>query len=143
MASLNKVQLIGNLGKDPEIRHTAENRSVANFTLATTRRYTDRNKNKVESTEWHNIVVWGKLAEIAEKYLKKGKQIYVEGRLQTRNWDDDSGNKHYMTEVVAENFLMLGSKKDQSEGAGYQGAEEPAGATASETGGNEEDDLPF
>ena len=110
MSSVNKVILIGNLGKDPEIRYTAENTPVANFSLATKEFYKDKNGNRQEVTEWHNIVAWRGLAEIAEKYLKKGKQVYVEGKIRSRNWDDKDGNKRYTTEIVADNFLMLGKK---------------------------------
>lgn len=112
MSSVNKVILVGRLGKDPEVRYIGENTAVANFSLATSETYKNRNGDKIESTEWHNVVVWRKLAEIAEKYLTKGKLIYVEGKLRTRSWDDKDGNKRYTTEVIADNFTMLGSKSD-------------------------------
>lgn len=112
MSSVNKVILVGRLGKDPEVRYIGENTAVANFSLATSETYKNRNGDKVETTEWHNIVVWRKLAEIAEKYLTKGKLIYVEGKLRTRNWDDKEGNKRYTTEVIADNFTMLGPRSD-------------------------------
>ena len=117
MASLNKVQLIGNLGKDPEVRKTPAGQTVASFSLACTEKYNDRNGQKQEKTEWVNLVVWGRSAEIAQQYLKKGAQIYVDGRLQTTSWDDaTSGQKRYKTEVVVNNFLMLGGKSGGSMG---------------------------
>ena len=107
MSSVNKVILIGNLGKDPEVK-TVGSDKVANFTLATNESYKDKEGNKVEQTEWHNIVMWRKLAELAEKYLTKGSQIYLEGKLKTRSWEDKDGNKKYMTEVQAFNMTFLG-----------------------------------
>ena len=163
MGSLNKVMLIGNLGKDPEVRAIPSGAKVANFSIATTESYTDKNTNqKVEKTEWHNIVMWRGLAEVAEKYLKKGSQVYIEGRLQTRSWDDQNGQKRYTTEVVADQMVMLGraggGRSEGGEGGGYQRSE-PAmntrsqGAPGGQTGGGysapaslppqAEDDLPF
>ena len=112
MASKNLVILIGNLGKDPELRYTASGTAVCNFSLATTENYKDRDGNKQEKTEWHNIVIWRQLAEIAGKYLTKGKQIYVEGKIQTRSYDDRDGNKRYVTEIVVDQMQMLGPKSD-------------------------------
>jgi single-strand DNA-binding protein len=123
MASLNKVMLIGNLGKDPEVRAIPSGVKVANFSIATSENYTGKDGNKVEKTEWHNIVMWRGLAEVAEKYLKKGSQIFVEGRLQTRSWDDQSGQKKYMTEIVADNMVMLGGRRDGGSGGFGGGAE--------------------
>lgn len=148
MGSLNKVMLIGNLGKDPEIRAIPSGVKVANFSIATTERYTDKNGQKVDKTEWHNIVMWRGLAEVAEKYLKKGKQIFVEGRLQTRSWDDQTGQKKYMTEIVADNMVMLGSPRDSGGEAseGYMRNENaPPRETPSGSGlpPAPEDDLPF
>lgn len=117
MGSLNKVMLIGNLGKDPEVRAIPSGAKVANFSIATTENYNDKNGQRVEKTEWHNIVMWRGLAEVAEKYLKKGSQIYVEGRLQTRSWDDQNGQKKYMTEIVADNMVMLGRPGGNRDGA--------------------------
>jgi len=114
MASLNKIMLIGNLGKDPEIRVTASGQTVANFSLATKEQFKNKSGEREERTEWHNIVVWGKLAEIARDYLHKGKQVYIEGRLQTRKWQDKNGQDRYTTEVVAELMQMLGNKGDGS-----------------------------
>lgn len=109
MASLNKVQLIGNLGKDPELKYTPNGTAVCSFSIATTRTYTDKDGNKQDKTEWHNIKVWQKQAEIAAEYLRKGKQVYIEGRLETRSWEQD-GQKKYATDIIAERFLMLGTK---------------------------------
>ena len=108
MASINKVILIGNLGADPELRHTATGTTVANFSLATKEAWTGKDGNKEERTEWHRIVAWGRLGEICGEYLAKGKQVYVEGKLQTRSWEDRDGNKRYNTEVLAQTMQMLG-----------------------------------
>jgi len=108
MAGLNKVMLIGNLGRDPEIRSTPSGTQVANFTLATTENFTDRSGNRTSRTEWHRIVAWGRLAEICGQYLRKGKQVYIEGRIQTRQWEDQQGQRRTTTEIVATNMIMLG-----------------------------------
>jgi single-strand DNA-binding protein len=108
MAGVNKVILIGNLGADPEVRTIESGAKVANFSIATTERYKDKSGNPVDKTEWHNIVMWRGLAEIAEKWLKKGSQVFVEGKLRTRSWDDQNGNKRYTTEIMADNMTMLG-----------------------------------
>ncbi len=108
---LNKVMLIGHLGNDPELRTTASGQSVVNFTIATNENFKDSSGNLQEKTEWHRLVAWGKLAEICNQYLKKGRQVYVEGRLQTRSWDDTkSGEKKYTTEIVCSDMQMLGSQ---------------------------------
>jgi len=112
--SINKVMLIGRLGKDPEMRFTPSGKAVTNFTMATNEVWSDQNGEKQERTEWHRIVTWGKLAENCAKLLSKGKQVYVEGRLQTRQWDDKEGKKRYTTEVVAQSVQFLGSKGDSS-----------------------------
>lgn len=109
---INKVMLIGRLGKDPELRAFEGNKKVANFTLATNERYTDKSGNKQDITDWHNLAVWGVQADIAEKYLKKGMLVYIEGRLKSRSWEDKDGVKKYTTEVVVDNFKMLESRKD-------------------------------
>jgi single-strand DNA-binding protein len=154
---VNKVILIGNLGRDPEVRSTPSGQPVASFSLATSRKWKDKTGNRQEETEWHNIVVWGKQAEIAGQYLKKGKQIYLEGRLQTRSWDDkQSGEKKYRTEVVCDNFQMLGSRGDmEGGGGGYSGggSYEGGGSGGSSGGGAssgggyggepDDDDIPF
>jgi single-strand DNA-binding protein len=134
MAGVNKVILIGNLGKDPEVRHLEGGAAVANFPLATTETFKDKNGNRQEQTEWHNIVVWRGLAEVAEKYLKKGMTIYLEGKLRTRSWDDKEGNKRYTTEVVGDSFTML-SKRDNAS----QTPSEDNSSSTPKTG----DDLPF
>lgn len=112
MAGVNKVILLGNLGKDPEIRHLENGRAVTNFTLATSETYKNKEGNRVTNTEWHNVVLWTPLAEIAEKYLKKGSQVYVEGKLTTRTYDDKDGNKRYVTEVVGREMTLLGGRPD-------------------------------
>ncbi len=112
MAGVNKVILIGNLGKDPVVRHLESGVAVANFSIATNEPYKSKDGNKVEHTEWHNIVLWRGLAEISEKYLKKGDKVYIEGRLRTRQWDDKDGIKRYSTEILADNMNMLGEKRD-------------------------------
>jgi single-strand DNA-binding protein len=121
MAGLNKVMLIGRLGRDPEIRYSQQGLAVVNFSLATSEQWTDKNTgDRQEKTEWHRIVVFGKQAEICEKYLSKGSQVYIEGRLQTRNYEKD-GQTHYITEIVVANFQFLDSKQDtQGTGGGYQ-----------------------
>ena len=108
MGSVNKVILVGNLGRDAELRYTPGGAAVATLNLATTEVWNDRNQQKQEKTEWHRVVVWGKQAESLQEYLTKGKQIYVEGRLQTRQWDDKDGNKKYTTEIKADRITLLG-----------------------------------
>jgi single-strand DNA-binding protein len=110
MAGVNKAILIGNLGADPEIRYTAGGSAVANFRIATTESWNDREGQRQERTEWHRIVAWGKLAELCGEYLSKGRQVYIEGKIQTRQWDDRDGNKRYTTEVVAQNLTFLGTR---------------------------------
>lgn len=112
MASLNKVILIGNLGKDPEVRVTTSGQTMANFSLATKERFKNKNGEREERTEWHSIIVWGRIAEIARDFLHKGKQVYIEGRLQTRKWEDKNGNVRYTTEIAVDTLQMLGSKGD-------------------------------
>src|SRR5499427_7801843 len=108
MGSVNKAILVGNLGRDAEMRFTAGGTPVATVSLATTERFTDREGEKREDTQWHRIVIWGKTAESLQEYLTKGKQIYVEGRIQTREWDDKDGNKRYTTEIKADRITLLG-----------------------------------
>jgi single-strand DNA-binding protein len=127
MASVNRVFLIGNVGRDPEVRYTQNGTAVANFSLATTDTWGGRDGGeRQERTEWHNIVVWAKQAEIAGQYIRKGKQLFVEGRLQTRDWVDPQGVKHYKTEIVCRNFQMLG-RRDDAPAADYgsRGASQP------------------
>ncbi len=142
MASLNKVMLIGNLGKDPEVRYTASGTAVAGFSLATSERFKGKNGEWEDRTEWHNITLWGRLAEIAGEYLAKGKTVYIEGRLQTRKWQDRDGKDRYTTEIVGEKMQMLSGK---GEGGGR-----PAGSRAEsqepsyeEPAFNPDDDIPF
>lgn len=126
MSGVNKVILIGRLGRDPEMRFTKSGDGVCNFSMATSETWTDKSGEKQEKTEWHNIVIWGKLAEIATEYLSKGKQVYIEGRLQTREWDDKDGNKRSTTEIVANNMTMLGGgeTKEQQPGPNSQSMRE-------------------
>ncbi|MDP4588116.1 MAG: single-stranded DNA-binding protein [Flavobacteriales bacterium] len=115
MAGINKVILVGNLGKDPEVRYLENGTAVCSFPLATSETYTDRNSGeKKTQTEWHNVVLWRKLAEIGEKYLKKGSQVYIEGKMRTRSWEDQSGQKKYTTEVIGDIMQLLGRPNEQS-----------------------------
>jgi len=148
MAGVNKVILVGNLGKDPEIRTLDNGRSVASFSVATTESYKDKNGQKVDNTEWHNIVMWSPLAEIAQKYLKKGSQVYLEGKLSTRSWDDKEGNKRYTTEVVVREMTLLGTPGGGTRGdsgdPGPSAASAPQMSAPQMGGGSaESDDLPF
>lgn len=141
--SLNKVMLIGNLGKDPELRYTTSGVAVASFTLATNESWKDQDGNTQERTEWHNIVAWRKLAEICGEWLKKGNKVYIEGRIQTRSYDDkNTGQKRYITEIVADDMIMLGSV-----GGGRAAADTGAASQASpvepQAPASPEDDLPF
>ena len=124
--SVNKVILVGRLGKDPETRYTSGGQAVCNFSLATDETFKDKSGERQKRTEWHRIVVWSKLAEIAQQYLKKGSQIYLEGRIQSREWTDKENQKRTSYEIVATNFRMLGSKSDSS-GSGYRSSSPAAG----------------
>ena len=115
--SINKVILVGNVGKDPEIRHLDTGVAVANFPLATSENYVAKNGDKVSTTEWHNIVVWRGLADVAEKYVTKGRQLYIEGRIRTRSYDDKDGNKCYITEIYGDVMQLLGSRDNQQNAA--------------------------
>jgi len=156
--SVNKVILVGNLGKDPELRYTPSGAAVATFSVATTDRFKDKDGN--QKTEWHNIVAWRQLAEICGKYLHKGKQVYIEGRIQTRSYDDRDGNKRYITEIVADQMQMLGRAGDEGGGGSYGGGQQSSyggsQAKSSEGGGqqsyggaqqeppfNMDDEIPF
>ena len=110
--ALNKVLLIGNVGKDPEVRHLQGGASVATITLATSERYRDRNGEMREQTEWHTVIAWRQLADLAENYIRKGSQIYVEGRIRSRSWDDQNGQKRYVTEIQADTIQLLGRRND-------------------------------
>ncbi len=130
MASINKVILIGNLGRDPEVRYTPSGAAVCNVSVATTRNWKDKSSgDKVEETEWHRVVFYDRLAEIAGEYLKKGRPVYVEGRLKTRKWQDKDGKDNYTTEIVAEQMQLLGGREGGGGGGGYGGGQ----------GGNPED----
>ncbi len=142
MASLNKVMLIGNLGKDPEVRFTASGQAVASFSLATSEKFKGKSGEWEERTEWHNITLWGKLAEIAGEYLSKGKTIYVEGRLQTRKWQDKSGNDRYTTDIVGDKMQMLSAKGERSGGGDTSPAPKTGGASYEEPP-FQDDDIPF
>ncbi|HEX4986279.1 MAG TPA: single-stranded DNA-binding protein [Burkholderiales bacterium] len=153
MASVNKVILIGNLGRDPEVRYLPSGDAVANVTLATTETWKDKSGEKQEQTEWHRVAMFGKTAEIAGEYLKKGSQVYIEGRLQTRKWTDKEGQERYTTEIRADRMQMLGSRSGGSERMAAQDDDAPARsappakkpATASKGGNFDdlEDDIPF
>ena len=148
-SGVNKVILVGNLGRDPEVRYTPGGQAVANFTIATNEAWTDKSGQKQERTEWHRIVVWGKQAELCGEYLTKGRQVYVEGRLQTREWTNKEGAKQYTTEVVANQVVFLsGGERGQGRGASRGGAPtEDFGPPPSmdDSGGAKpaEDDIPF
>ena len=145
--SVNKVILIGNLGKDPEVRHLENGAAVANFSIATSENYKDRKTGeKVSQTEWHNIVAWRGLAEIAEKYLKKGAKVYIEGKLKTRTWQDKDGNNRYSTEVITDNLTMLGSTVDSMASSIQEKPIENESKLPAEkefSSPDENDDLPF
>jgi len=149
--SINKVILIGNLGKDPEVRHLESGVAVCNFSIATGETYKDKNSGeKVTHTEWHNIVLWRGLAEVAEKYLKKGAKIYIEGKLRTRSWQDQEGNTRYTTEILGDNMTMLGKTVESNSlpplpsqpAAVNKKNEESLGGEFSKPE-SENDDLPF
>jgi single-strand DNA-binding protein len=149
---INKVMLIGNVGRDPEVRYLDSGVVVAKFPLATSETYTNKNGDRVTNTEWHNIVLWRKLAEVAEKYVKKGHPLFIEGKIRSRSYDDKDGNKRYITEIVADNMQMLGRKGDDSSETGpssdvqkEQGKEDISegmdmDSLSPDTG---DDDLPF
>ena len=158
MATVNKVILIGNLGRDPETRYMPDGGAITNISIATTDKWKDKAGEMQEKTEWHRVAFFGKLAEIAGEYLKKGSQVYVEGRLQTRKWQDKEGQDKYTTEVVANVMQMLGSRQGQGQGGGdreaggeraerAQGAQGAAAKPAAKAGGGKfddfEDDIPF
>ncbi len=144
--SINKVILIGNLGKDPEVRHLENGACVANFSIATSENYKDRKTGeKVSQTEWHNIVVWRGLAEITEKYLKKGDKVYIEGKLKTRSWKDQEGNNRYTTEIIADNLTMLGKSQETKIVANDSVTSNDKSIHSNDdfSGPDESDDLPF
>jgi single-strand DNA-binding protein len=141
--SVNKVILVGNVGRDPETRHLDKGVSVSRFSLATTENYTSKTGEKVSNTEWHNIVAWRGLAEVVEKYVKKGSQLYIEGRLRTNSYEKD-GVKHYATEINAVTLQLLGKREGQAEGSGQpMQTEQVQSVNEPDFSQPEEDDLPF
>ena len=150
MAIVNKVILIGNLGADPEVRFTGSGQAVASFNIATSERWKDQSGNPQERTEWHRIVVWGKQAELCKEYLSKGRTVYIEGRLQTRDWTDKEGHKRYTTEVVSQRVQFLGGGSQGGAGRASAGS---SGSGSGGSGGGEtgmpgfdsppDDDIPF
>ena len=135
--SVNKAILLGNLGKDPELKYTPSGKAVCNFSMATVERWQAHDGQKQENTTWHNIVAWGKQAEVIKEYLSKGKQVYIEGRIQNRSYDDKDGNKKYISEVVLQNFSFVGNKGDnQSDSGGQSQSQEEAQS-------GHDDDLPW
>lgn len=151
--SINKAILVGNVGNDPEVRYLDSGTPVANFRLATSENYTNKNGERVSQTEWHSIVVWRGLAEVVEKYVKKGSQLYIEGRIRTRSWDDRDGNKRYTTEIVADNLQMLGKRGEGNEAnpapqaaaqnQAQPGSQQPQQPHESPAADPADDDLPF
>jgi len=137
---INKVILVGNVGKDPEIKHLDKGVSVARFSLATSETYKDKDNKKVTNTEWHNIVLWRGLAEVAEKYVKKGSPLYIEGKIRSRSWDDKDRKKHYATEIVADTMQLLGSKQSSDDNVPVTEDIQNEGNHSIQS---EEDDLPF
>lgn len=153
MAGVNKAILVGNLGRDPELRYTQNGQAVVNFTLATSENWTDKSGERVERTEWHRIVVWGKTGEMCAQYLSKGRTVYVEGRIQTREWEDKDGNKRYTTEINAQTVNFIGPRTGG--GGGEPGAGDSGGGSrgggpsgggsgpAGDSGPPMDDDIPF
>ena len=150
MAGVNKAILVGNLGRDPELRQTPNGQSVVNFTLATSENWTDKSGERQERTEWHRIVAWGRTAEMCNQYLSKGRTVYVEGRIQTREWEDKDGNKRYTTEVNAQTVNFIGPRTDGGGGStSYPGRDEnqassaPANNPPMDSAPPVDDDIPF
>lgn len=145
--SVNKAILVGNVGNDPEVKYLEGGTAVARFSLATTEVYKNRSGERVSQTEWHNVVVWRQLAEFTEKYISKGRQLYVEGKITNRTWEDKDGNKRYTTEIVANSIQLLGRKPDEesdSAGSGSErSSEKPVETSQVEEPELEDDDLPF
>lgn len=149
MAGVNKVILVGHLGKDPEVKQISPNQTVCQFSIATSENWIDKSGQKQERTEWHRIVVWGKIAEICGKYLAKGRQVYIEGRLQTRSWEDQQGQKKYTTEIIANTVQFLGSnsaeRSQASAGTSFGGGASQFGPTdfGPEPSFDSNDEIPF
>ncbi len=155
--SLNKVMLLGNLGRDPEVRYTASGKAVATFTVATSSRWKDQDGNDQERTEWHRVVAWGRLGEVCGDYLSKGKQVFVEGRIQTREWEDQDGNKRTTVEIIANDLIMLGGGGFSEDRRSDESQKRPGGAPSGRGSGAPpkrsedrvrgsappEDDIPF
>ncbi len=141
MASVNKAIIIGNLGSDPELRYTAGGQAVANFSVATTEKWRDKEGQNQENTEWHRVVLWARQAEVAKEYLKKGSSVYIEGRIQTRSYEDKDGNKRYTTEIVGQRMQFLGGRSGGGGGVD-NGPSEPPPAPPGNID-SEDDDLPF
>lgn len=137
---VNVAHLIGNVGKDPEVRTTASGQQIASFSLATSQRWKDREGNKQEKTEWHNVVAWGKLADIVARFVTKGSKLYIQGRIETQSWDDkESGQKRYKTQIVADQMTMLGDRKSGDSGERASGAEPGDGGGYA----GDDSDIPF
>lgn len=144
MRGVNKVILIGNLGKDPEVRYTSSGQAVANFPIATTEVSTNKEGNKQEYTEWHRIVAWGRLAEICGEYLTKGKPVYIEGTIRTRSWEDKTGNTRWTTEIIARNMQMLGSAGDSPSQSNYNDDQQaPSDFSLDDNSIDSDEDIPF
>ena len=143
MNSLNKAQIIGNLTRDPELKQTTGGQSVCTLGVATNRYWTDSSGQKREEAEFHNVVCWGKLAEICAEYLKKGMRVFFEGRLQTRHWDDESGVRHYRTEIVANDMIILSSRGGNSSNTEMEDREEASDKNTGEEDDISPEDLPF
>jgi single-strand DNA-binding protein len=143
MSGVNKVILIGNLGANPELRYTQGQQAVANLRLATTEKWTDKNGQKQEATEWHRVVVWGKQAEICGQYLTKGRQVYIEGSIRTRQWQDQQGQKRYTTEIVARNVQMLGGRGERPSDETEATVPPDESTIRDDFGGGPDDDIPF
>jgi single-strand DNA-binding protein len=143
--SVNKAILIGRLGKDPELKYTSSGKAMASFSLATSERWNDKDGNKQDKTTWHNIVAWGKQAEVMKEYLFKGKEIYIEGRIDNRSYEDKENVKKYISEVVVQSFQFVGSKSSgESSGASQMPPAEPSTSSAPQAGStSNDDDLPF
>jgi single-strand DNA-binding protein len=152
MRGVNRVMLIGNLGRDPDLQHLEGNIAVAKFPLATTETFKDKNGNLVSQTEWHTVVLWRGLAELAQKYLHKGSLVFIEGRLRTRNWEDKDKNRRFSTEIVGDNLVMLDKRKDNGVGGEFQSTDTHTDVTytapdisydAGTGTGDTKDNLPF
>jgi len=144
--AINKVILVGNVGKDPEIRHLENGTPVCTLPLATSETYTNKSGEKVSNTEWHNVVLWRGLADIAQKYVKKGSQLYIEGKIRSRSWDDKDGVKRYTTEIVADNMQLLGRRPEDGQGSSAVSNDNksiPEADTTYSLNNDVADDLPF